>query len=108
MSATRPTSAASSRPTSSAGCRSASSSCHADLSTRLGRNDGADRLAAKPSKRDLERSAAHILEREAAFTMNTSIEVTLPGQQVLDDFAHLRLSTADLSPGEAASRILAW
>ncbi len=80
----------------------------ADLATRLDRNDGADRLDAKPSKRDLERSVAHVLERERAFTMNTSSETVLPGQRVLDAFAHLRLSTTDLSASQAAARILAW
>ncbi len=81
---------------------------YADLATRLERNDGADRLAAKPSKRDLERSAAHVREREQAFTMNTSPELVLPGQRVLDDFEHLRLSSTELDPSGAAARILAW
>lgn len=80
---------------------------YADLDTRLARNDGPDRLAAKPSKRDLERSAAHIEEREAAFTMNTSPGVSLPGDRVLADFPHLRLDTTALAPAEAAARILA-
>ena len=79
---------------------------YADLATRLDRNDGADRLAAKPSKKDLARSAAHILEREDAFTMNTAPDVALPGHRVLTDFAHLRLDTSDLDPAEAAARIL--
>ena len=79
---------------------------YADLATRLDRNAGADRLAAKPSKRDLAWSAAHIREREAAFTMNTSPGAGLPGHQVLAEFSHLRLDTTDLGPGEAAARIL--
>lgn len=78
---------------------------YADLATRLDRNAGADRLAAKPSKRDLDRSVAHILEREEAFTMNTSSRTVLPGQSVLDDFVHLRVSTTELSALEAAARI---
>ncbi len=80
---------------------------YADLATRLDRNDGADRLAAKPSKRDLQRSAAHLQEREVAFTMNTASEVVLPGNAVLVDFDHLRLDTTALEPAAAASRILA-
>ncbi len=80
---------------------------YADLDTRLGRNDGADRLAAKPSKRDLHRSAVHIREREATLTMNTSADGPLPGDAVLGDFPHLRLDTTLLSPSEAAARILA-
>ena len=78
---------------------------YADLATRLDRNAGADRLAAKPSKRDLDQSVAHILEREAACTMNSASDAILPGQRVLDHFSHLRLSTTDLSPSEAAARI---
>ena len=81
---------------------------YADLATRLDRNDGADRLAAKPSKRDLDRSAAHILEREDAFTMNSTPGVVLPGHRVLADFAHLRLDTTGLDPTEAAALVLAW
>lgn len=80
---------------------------YADLPTRLNRNDGVDRLAAKPSKRDLDRSVAHLREREAAFTMNTSPGITLAGEAVLADFPHLRLDTTELGPGEAADRILA-
>ena len=80
---------------------------YADLDTRLARNDGHDRLAAKPSKRDLAASEAHVREREAAFTMNTSAGVTLPGDRVLADFPHLRLDTTDLSPAGAAALILA-
>jgi hypothetical protein len=80
---------------------------YADLETRLDRNDGEDRLAVKPSKRDLAWSVAHLREREAAFTMNTSPGVTLPGHGVLADFSHLRLDTTRLGPDEAAVRILA-
>lgn len=80
---------------------------YADLVTRLDRNAGADRLAAKPSKRDLVHSVAHIHEREATFTMNTAPDHALPGDRVLADFPHLRLDTTHLSPAEAAARILA-
>jgi hypothetical protein len=80
---------------------------YADLDTRLSRNNGRDRLAAKPSKRDLAASEAHVREREAAFTMNTSPGATLPGDRVLADFPHLRLDTTDLSPADAAAHILA-
>jgi hypothetical protein len=80
---------------------------YADLATRLGRNAGPDRLAAKPSKRDLAFSKAHVLEREAAFTMNTTPGSVLPGHRVLADFPHLRLDATDLAPEAAAARILA-
>ncbi len=80
----------------------------ADLGTRLNRNSGPDRLIAKPSKRDLGWSEAHLREREAAFTMTTSSAAGLPGQGVLADFGHLRLDTTRLAAAEAAVRILAW
>ncbi|MDR7252644.1 hypothetical protein J2X46_001620 [Nocardioides sp. BE266] len=80
---------------------------YADLGTRLARNDGADRLAAKPSKRDLAASEAHVREQEVAFTMNTSPDISLPADRVLADFPHLRLDTTHLAPAEAAARILA-
>lgn len=80
----------------------------ADLATRLGRNAGADRLAAKPSKRDLAWSTAHLHEREEAFTMSTTPGTVLPGDRVLAGFAHLRLDTTVLDPAEAAVRILRW
>ena len=80
---------------------------YADLGTRLARNDGADRLAAKPSKRDLTASEAHVREREATFTMNTSPGTSLPADRLLADFPHLRLDTTDLEPTQAAARILA-
>ena len=79
---------------------------YADLPTRLERNAGADRLTAKPSKRDLAWSEAHLHEREEAFTMNTSPGVGLPGDEVLTDFSHLRLDTTHLGPDEAAAHIL--
>jgi hypothetical protein len=80
---------------------------YADLDTRLARNGGADRLAVKPSKRDLPASEAHVREREAAFTMNTAGGGPLPGDRVLADFPHLRLDTTHLAPAEAAASILA-
>jgi len=39
---------------------------YADLATRLDRNAGADRLAAKPSKRDLDRASASWITSPAA------------------------------------------
>ena len=79
----------------------------ADFAVRLGRNMGADRLAAKPSKSDREWSEAHLHEREAAFTMNTGPGITLPGQDVLADFSHVRIDTTLFSPTQAARQILA-
>lgn len=79
----------------------------ADLETRLERNRGEDRLLAKPSKRDLAWSDAHVREREA-WTLNTDPHVEVPADRVLAAHRHLRLDTGALTPGEAADRILAW
>ena len=43
----------------------------ADLGTRLARNTGADRIAAKPSKADLAWSDAHVREIEQQWRMST-------------------------------------
>jgi hypothetical protein len=79
----------------------------ADLDTRMERNRGEDRLLAKPSKRDVAWSDAHLLERET-WTMNTGTDVSVPADGVLAAHQHLRLDTRDLSPEVAASRILDW
>lgn len=79
----------------------------ADLDTRLARNLGEDRLLAKPSKRDIAWSEAHLRERES-WTMNTGPDVSVPADDVLAAHQHLRLDTRDLSPEGAASRILEW
>ena len=81
---------------------------YAGLATRLERNAAPDRLAAKPSKGDRANAEAHVLEREAAFTMNTDPALDLPGQRVLADLPHLRLDTTDLTPEDAAARILSF
>nr|WP_227467963.1 hypothetical protein [Nocardioides lijunqiniae] len=79
----------------------------ADLETRLERNRGEDRLLAKPSKRDLTWSDAHLRERES-WIMNTDQAVALPADDVLAAYRHLRLDTHQLAPEAAAKRIVAW
>lgn len=80
----------------------------ADLETRLERNRDEDRLRAKPSKRDLVWSEAHLREREEQLVMNTDPAVPMPGDAVLAAHRHLRLDNRALAPAEAADRIVAW
>lgn len=94
-------------PYADAGLPIAFAELAADLETRLGRNRGEDRLLAKPSKRDLAWSEAHLLEREQ-WVMNTDSTVPLAADRVLAAHRHLRLDTARLDPQVAADRIVAW
>ena len=80
---------------------------YADLDLRLERNRGADRIAAKASKRDLDWSDAHVRELEER-RMNTDPEVPSCADAVLAEHPHLRLDNTDLTPAEAAATILAW
>jgi hypothetical protein len=79
----------------------------ADLDTRLERNRGKDRLLAKPSKRNLAWSDAHLHERDT-WTMNTDTEVSLPADDVLVTHKHLKIDTRRFTPGAAGDRILEW
>jgi hypothetical protein len=81
---------------------------YADLATRLVRNTGASRIAAKRSKRDLAWSDAHVRELEAAHVMNTDPARPTPADAVLAGLPHLRLDNSGLAPEEAAERIVAW
>lgn len=72
----------------------------APLEVRLERNRGAARLAEKPSKRDLERSHAQLLETERTYRMNTTAAEPFHYPE-----AYLRLDVTALSPGESALRI---
>ena len=80
----------------------------ADVETRLVRNRGEDRLAAKPSKRDLEWSEAHLRERERSFVMNTEPGVQRAADALLHRFRHLRIDTMDVDAVTAAKRIVVW
>ena len=79
----------------------------ADLDTRLERNRGEDRLLAKPSKRDLAWSEAHLHERDA-WTMNTDPEVPVPADEVLAAHRHLRIDTRHLTPRATADQVVRW
>ena len=80
----------------------------ADLETRLVRNRGADRLALKPSKRNLAWSEAHLRERERDFVMNTAPGVQTPASALLARHRHLQVDNTGEDPHPAAERIAAW
>ncbi len=80
---------------------------YADLETRLVRNAGVDRIAAKPSKADLAWSDAHVRDVER-HRMNTDPADPTLADELLADVEHLRLDNGALTPDEAAQRVLAW
>ncbi|MCO8274827.1 AAA family ATPase [Actinoplanes sp. TRM 88003] len=67
----------------------------ATQTARLARNSGPDRLAEKPSKRDLDRSRELLLQDDATYRMNSTTE--FDGR---DD--HLRVDNTTLTPDEVA------
>ncbi len=81
----------------------------AGLDTRLRRNRGEDRIAAKPTKRDVDWSDAHVREQQR-YRLNsdpTGAHAT-PADAFLREHPHLRLDTTDLSARGSADRVLAW
>lgn len=81
---------------------------YADLPTRLERNVGEERIAEKKSKRDLAWSDAHVRELDVEYVMNTRPDRTTPADNVLADFAHLRLDNSCLTADQAATEIAVW
>jgi hypothetical protein len=79
----------------------------ADLETRLERNRGEDRLAAKPTKRDIEWSDAHLHDCEVN-VMNTDPALPTPADALLAEHRHLRLDNHGSDPGAVAVEIVAW
>lgn len=82
----------------------------ADLPTRLERNTGADRIAAKPSKRDLAWSDAHVRDLEERWRMSTDPDHPTVADAVIAELGgrHLRVDNTALTPDEVADRVLAW
>ena len=91
-----------------AGLRVSCVELYADLATRLVRNTGASRIAAKRSKRDLAWSDAQVRELDATRVMNTDPRRPTAADTVLAGLPHLRLDNSGLPPEEAAERIVAW
>jgi len=71
----------------------------ADLEVRLERNASAERLDAKPSKRDVDASRRRLLAAEETYQLNSG--GTFPYAE------HLKLDNTTLTPEEAADRIAA-
>lgn len=81
----------------------------ADLETRLVRNRGESRLAAKPSKRDVEWSDGNVRDLEA-HQLNTDPTrgTATPADGFLARYPHLRLDTRSLAAAEVARIALDW
>ncbi|WP_299052251.1 AAA family ATPase [uncultured Nocardioides sp.] len=81
---------------------------YADLTTRLARNVGADRIAAKPSKADLAWSDAHVRELDARSRMNTDPDRPSAADDLLRHLPHLRLDTEGRTADDVATEVLDW
>ncbi len=71
----------------------------ASQETRLDRNVGADRLAEKPSKRDLDRSRELLLEMDSIYQLTSTDE--FDGRH-----DYLRIDNTDRSPEEVAEIVI--
>lgn len=81
----------------------------ADLETRLVRNRGESRLAAKPTKRDLEWSEGNVRRMEAYQLATDPTGATpTPADAFLSRYPYLRLETRDLTAAGAAQLALDW
>jgi len=72
---------------------------YADLETRLQRNIGPDRLAAKPSKRNLELSKKNLLEINEQYQ-------TSSGGEMIKDNNYLLIDNKELVPEKVADKII--
>ena len=79
----------------------------ADLATRLVRNRGETRLAAKPSKQNIEWSDGNVRALEA-HQLNTDPAISTPADNFLAQHRHLRLNTQSLPATEVAPIALKW
>ena len=71
----------------------------ASLDARVARNETPHRMERKPSKRDLDWSRSNLLEAEQKYRLNTA-----EGETWFEN--HLKIDNTDLSPDEAADRII--
>lgn len=74
---------------------------YATQDERLIRNRGADRLEAKPSKRNLTRSESSLRHLDSNYRLNTSAERPIPLE-----FRHLAVDSTSLSSAETAEQII--
>jgi hypothetical protein len=81
----------------------------ADLETRLVRNRGESRLAAKPTKRDVEWSDDNVRRMEIhQLSTDPTGSTTTPADGFLTRHPHLRLDTRNLTAAEVARIALNW
>ena len=71
----------------------------ADLEERLRRNESELRLAAKPSKRNIETSRANLIHHEENYQLNT-------GGNFFYEENYLKINNTNLSPEETARKIV--
>lgn len=79
----------------------------ADLDTRLTRNRTPERLAAKPSKRDIDWSDANLRELEQ-YVLNRPADRQSAADGLLDRYPGIRIDTVGLSADATAARIRDW
>ena len=89
------------RPFQQRGGRVLYAELQASQEERLKRNAGASRLAAKPSKRDIEASRRHLLESDAKYRLDSAGE--FDGRP-----DYLRIETTHLSPDDVATQIIGY
>lgn len=77
---------------------------YAELDERLRRNRGEERLAAKPSKRDVEASERRLLANEAKHRLNTEEA----DEALFRAGSHLRIDTTRREALEVAEEIAEW
>lgn len=81
----------------------------AEFDTRLARNRGQSRLAAKPTKRDLGWSDEHLRQVESKVFNSDPTGVRLtPADSFLVHHPHLRVDTTNMSAPETAEVVLSW
>lgn len=72
----------------------------ADLEQRLLRNRSPERLEAKPSKRNIEKSESNLMHLEGNYKLNTS------GESLDMPYRHIAIDTSELSARQTAQRIM--
>lgn len=97
-----------SEPYAAAGAPVGVAELRAPLDVRLARNHGEDRIAAKPSKRDLEWSDQNLLAMERHTLTSDGADVAPEALALLDRLGHAQFDTTERSPAQTASGILAW
>jgi hypothetical protein len=87
------------RPFRERGARVLFVELEATQAERLKRNEGASRLAEKPSRRDVEASRRDLLELDARYQLNSHGKF-----DARQDY--LRINNTHLTPGEVAERVI--